>query len=198
MMRLLDLIAGYYDSYDNKVMDITRDDVGHVTLVSFIPPVAEGDPYTVEYTYDPVDSLDGNLVEISKRIDEDDYAVTSYEYGENNELCNPTKITDPMGNETDITYNGNNQITQITTEAGTYTGSETKTMMFSYNQNNGNLASIADFNGNATAFSYNGNGFASLVSSYEGDRSTGTLINNKTISYNALNKQTGTSDSVTS
>jgi hypothetical protein len=44
----------------------------------------------------PANSLDGNLTKIEERVNEDTYATTEIEYGENNDYCNPTKDYRPL------------------------------------------------------------------------------------------------------
>ncbi|MGJ8639360.1 MAG: tandem-95 repeat protein [Opitutaceae bacterium] len=152
--RLGNTTTYYYDDLGNVTRQV--DPLGAETLFEYYPGTE-----LVKYETDDVgnvtsmayDSKENLLVEITGAlITEDPLTATSgyitrYTY---NEFSSPLTISDPNGNLTEFTYDGQgNLLSQI--QHGD--GGETLTTGFTYT-NGGDIATITDAVGNVTSYTY--------------------------------------------
>jgi len=184
----LGLISSLIDSY-NYAKAITYDTVGHITEITY-PSVTAGQ-FVQQFSYSSA-TIDGKVMQAQDKIGTNSWATTIFEYTDQNAPYNPSSITDPLGHETTIEYNSDKQPVEITSDST----NGTKTTSMFYNPYTGDLTITSDFEGNDTTYSYNNNGFVASYQVYDG--TTGIkMLSNQTITYNALNLQTDTSDDTT-
>lgn len=181
------------DAY-NKETTLSYDNVGHIVSMIAPPPSQGGTSYEKEWTYSPSNDLDGLLTQQREKVTSSVWATTSYQYNDQNSSCQPSDITDPLSQTTEVSYTPEGFVSTVTVP----TTSGTKSMSFSYSAFTKALTSMIDFGGNETEFSYKTSGLADVITKWEGLSTSGRKLSEITHGFNALHLLIGTSDSVNS
>jgi YD repeat-containing protein len=187
------------DGYD-KETTYAYDAVYHITSITNPPPTVNGVSFVREFTYDYA-TLDGKLVQSRDKVTTNPvtWAITSYEYTDQDAPCKPSSITNPIGEETTIAYDSNGMMTDITQPTNPTRNPPVtiKTTTYTSNSTTKTTTRITDTEGNDIAYTYNNNGLPTYVAEYEGSYSTGTLLHYREYTYNTVNLVTDTFDANT-
>jgi len=181
------------DAY-NKETTLSYDNVGHIVSMIAPPPSQGGTSYEKEWTYSPSNDLEGLLTQQREKVTSSVWATTSYQYNDQNSSCQPSHITDPLSQTTEVSYTPEGFVSTVTVP----TTGGTKGMSYSYSAFTKALTSMIDFGGNETEFSYKTSGLADVITTWEGLSASGRKLSEVTHSFNVLHLLIGTTDSVNS
>jgi len=185
-------LSDIQDSTNHSVI-LTRNSDHQITEITY-PPDQGTVSYQIQYSYNSSHLKTQKREKINSTPV---WATTSMEYNDQDSPCKPSKITDPMGNETIYDYNQNQQIISVSTGTGSFQENNYKTRTFTYSSNANPLSSM-DPEGNETIYTTNENGFITSQIQFEGSSANGQVKSNITTSYNTVNMPTEQLDSLTS
>lgn len=188
--NITQVVTGYTDLATSTAKTLTRtryayDASNRLTLVTTdLTPgdssVADGQTYTISYTYDgtsnriaTIGQADGSLLTIgydasgrvqtlTQQVASGNSRVTTLTYG-----AGYTSVTGPDGKVTRLDYDSANRLTTITAPAA-YSGAAAQTVQFAYDAD-GNLASATDPRGEVTSYLYDTNGNVTQVTDANGN-----------------------------
>jgi YD repeat-containing protein len=181
------------DAY-NKETTLSYDSVGHITSMIAPPPALGGTSYEKEWTYSPSNDLDGLLTQQREKVTSSIWATTTYQYNDQNSSCQPSDITNPLSQTTEISYTPEGFVSTVTVP----TTGGTKGMSYSYSAFTKALTGMIDFGGNETEFSYKTSGLADVITTWEGLSASGRKLSEIIHGFNPTHLLIGTADSVNS
>lgn len=188
--NIAEISTGYTDLATSTAETLTRTRYSYdasdrlVLVTTDLSPgdnaIADGDTYTVSYTYDgasnriaSIGQTDGSLLTIaydaSGRVETltqtvagGDTRVTGLVYG-----SGYTEVTAPDGQLTRLDYDTAGQLTKITAPPA-HAGAAAQEVQFAYDTE-GNLVSVTDGNGHVTAYDHDANGNVTQVTDANGN-----------------------------